>query len=357
MHEHDVQIVEATVVETPAPRQSAAQPEAVPDWAIDSLDAARMLINELRRNCQSMVQGRDSVIDLILVALLSDGHVLLEDHPGSGKTTLAKTLGDCILHDESNDEIMSFRRVQFTPDLLPSDITGTTVFEPETQSLQFQHGPVFANVLLADEINRTSPKVQAALLEAMGEKQVTIDNHTWQLDELFFVIATQNPLDLVGTYPLPRAQLDRFLFKIKMHDLPRDSELEVLSRWKAARQTPRTFRVAPATIAAARRLVMDQVLVNQSIHECLVDIAQAVRQDPRVAQGISTRSLVQAIPALQVRAVTQGRDFVSHEDIEALAGVLFAHRLALVPGVQDGTAVIHECAGPVMEQSVRRTLR
>jgi MoxR-like ATPase len=167
-------------------------------------EVARRLFDRVR----AAVRGRDDVIELVLNALLSDGHILLEDFPGSGKTTLAKSLGESILDDRDEAErgyIEAFRRIQFTPDLLPSDVTGTTVFEPQNGTFTYRPGPIFAHVVLADEINRTSPKVQSAMLEAMAEKQVTVDNRTHPLDQLFFVIATQNPLDLAGTYPLPVA--------------------------------------------------------------------------------------------------------------------------------------------------------
>src|SRR5689334_3813298 len=196
------------------------------------LSAAHQIVRRLRERLTSAVKGRDDVIELILVALIADGHVLLEDYPGSGKTLLAKTLGDSISDDKPDDDIPGFRRIQFTPDLLPSDVTGVTVFDATTNQFTFRRGPVFAYVVLADEINRTSPKVQAAMLEAMAEKQVTVDNTTHKLDELFFVIATQNPLDLAGTYPLPVAQLDRFLFKIRMQDVSREAELDVLATAK-----------------------------------------------------------------------------------------------------------------------------
>jgi MoxR-like ATPase len=305
--------------------------------------------------CRSKVQGRDEVIVLALTALFADGHVLLEDHPGSGKTTLAKALGDCIARKASDESIVAFRRVQFTPDLMPSDVTGTTIFDTESNKFVFRHGPIFANVLLADEINRTSPKVQAALLEAMAEKQVTVDNTTHPLEDLFFVIATQNPHDLAGTYPLPRAQLDRFLFKIRMNYLDRANELQVLAQ-KANRVVMAAVAISPHTIVAARNVVQEEVRVHSVIHECLVDLAAALRKDRRVALGISTRSLVQAIPALQARAMLSGRDFVSPRDIKALAVPLFSHRLELAPGVKDADAVVIDCATPIIEAATRRTL-
>jgi MoxR-like ATPase len=199
------------------------------------LNQAQALAERLRARLKLAVRGRDEVIDLLLVALLADGHVLLEDFPGSGKTTLARALGEAISTDGGDQHIAAFRRIQFTPDLLPSDVTGTTVFEPQTHAFVFRRGPVFAHVVLADEINRTSPKVQAAMLEAMAEKQVTIDDTSHRLDELFFVIATQNPLDLAGTYPLPRPQLDRFLFKIRMTHIARADELQVLGDYPQPR--------------------------------------------------------------------------------------------------------------------------
>jgi len=202
------------------------------------LDQAYELAQTLERRLQHAIRGREAVIDLLLTALLADGHVLLEDYPGSGKTTLAKALGDAIEDDQPHDEIVAFRRIQFTPDLLPSDITGVTVFDPDTGSFSFRPGPLFAHIVLADEINRTSPKVQAAMLEAMAEKQVTVDNVSHPLDELFFVVATQNPRDQAGTYPLPVAQHDRFLFKIRMDYIEREAELDVLRSARERRQAP-----------------------------------------------------------------------------------------------------------------------
>ena len=299
---------------------------------ITSLDQVRALAQLLRERVRADVIGRDDIIELVLVALFSDGHVLLEDYPGSGKTTLAKALGASIGDDLPNDGIADFRRIQFTPDLLPSDITGVTVFDTVTNGFSFRPGPVFAYVVLVDEINRTSPKVQSAMLEAMAEKQVTVDNVSHKLDELFFVLATQNPLDSVGTYPLPLAQLDRFLFKLKMKHVDRASELEVLRTWGQPHVFKEFPKVARGQVVAGRHFLRANVRVAPSVHECLVDIAAALRDNKRTRQGVSTRSLVQAIPALQTLAMLRGRDFVSSDDIEYLVTPLFAHRLEVTPG-------------------------
>lgn len=322
------------------------------------LHSARDVLARLKGRLTHAVRGRDDVTDLLLVALMSDGHVLLEDFPGSGKTTLAKALGESIVPAQGETTLHSFRRVQFTPDLLPSDITGVSIFEPKSGQFHFQPGPLFAYVLLADEINRTSPKVQAAMLESMAEKQVTADNVTYPLDDLFFVIATQNPRDQVGTYPLPVAQLDRFLFKIVMDHIDRDSELEVLTSYKDRRHAPPT-EYRPVTrdeVLGARYAIDKEVHLAPAIHTCLVDLATALRSSPKVAQGVSTRSLVLTLPALQSAALMNGRDYVIAEDIEWLAPHIFRHRIELAPGVDNVEAVIRECAREPLEHLNRTTL-
>ncbi len=324
----------------------------------ESLAHVRQTAERVRAWMRDNVMGRDDVIELVLVALFGDGHVLLEDYPGSGKTTLANALGNSIADDhDGEDKLPEFRRVQFTPDLLPSDVTGVMIFDVESSNFHFRRGPVFAYVLLIDEINRTTPKVQSALLEAMAEKQVTVDNTTHKLDPLFFVIATQNPLDAVGTYPLPLAQLDRFLFKIKMRHISRDAELEVLKTWGAPREASALPKVARSEIIAARKIIRQGVFVSPAVHECLVDIARGLRTDKRILQGVSTRSLVLAIPALQTLAMLRGRDFVAPEDIEHLVVPIFQHRMELVPGVEDATQVIREVIKQPLDQLAKNALR
>ena len=318
---------------------------------VPAVETARVLTGRLR----AAVKGRDDVIRLILVALFADGHVLLEDYPGSGKTTLAKTLGESITGGEKTP-VAAFRRVQFTPDLLPGDITGVSIFDLHAARFEFRPGPVFAHVLLADEINRTSPKVQSAMLEAMGEKQVTVDNVTWPLDQLFFVIATQNPHDLAGTYPLPVAQLDRFLFKIRMDYIDRESEIDVLATRRERRSAPAERLVERDELVSARHLVDQCVHVHPAIHQCLVDCARNLRGHGKVLQGLSTRSLVLMVPALQTAAMLSGRDYVSTEDIGFLAPHVFEHRLTLVPGAGDIRAIVRECLAAPLEKLTRMTL-
>jgi MoxR-like ATPase len=327
---------------------------------ITDLDGAYSVVQRMRGRLQGAVRGRDDVIEAIIIAMLADGHILLEDFPGSGKTTLAKALGDCIIDDRPDDYIVSIRRIQFTPDLLPSDVTGTTIFDPNMNKFFFRPGPVFAHIVLADEINRTSPKVQSALLEAMGEKQVTVDNRTRELDPLFLVIATQNPLDFSGTFPLPSAQLDRFLFKVKMRHIPRQAELEVLASIRTRKRAEGDDSVPRCTrteILDARNVVEASIHVAPEIRECLVDIAEVTRKDPRCLQGLSTRCLVLMVPALQARALTLHRNYVTDDDVRALAHYAFAHRLELAPGAGNVYEVVSELAAGPLEKLARRVAR
>ena len=324
----------------------------------DLLQALEVLKN-LKATVKKQVLGRDDVIELAIIALIADGHILLEDFPGSGKTTLAKALGEAIVNGiDSDNSFVPFRRIQFTPDLLPSDVTGVPIFDSNSNAFHFRRGPLFAHVVLADEINRTSPKVQSAMLEAMGEKQVTVDNTTYALDDLFFVIATQNPLDLVGTYPLPTPQLDRFLFKITMEHIDRNSELDVLDSYKERRDIGDQLEtVSHDQILIARKIIDTEVFISPGIKTALVDISRNLRADDRVLQGNSTRSLVLLLPALQVAAALRNRDFVSAEDVELLLPCVLGHRLELAPGVSDIDKVLLENMRNPMENLAKGTLR
>ncbi|MBK8172183.1 MAG: AAA family ATPase [Sandaracinaceae bacterium] len=324
----------------------------------NALTTARGLCERLQTRLSAVIQGRDEVIELILIGLLADGHVMLEDYPGSGKTTLARALGESLHAGDPVEGVAAFRRIQFTPDLLPSDITGTSVFDMEHNTFVYRRGPVFAHVLLADEINRTSPKVQAALLEAMAEKQVTVDNTTHRLDDLFFVIATQNPLDVAGTYPLPTPQLDRFLFKIKMKHIERDAEIAVLASYPTpsmnlAEKTPQVSR---NELLAARKALRENVVLAPQLREALVDLARGLREDRRVLQGASTRALVLMMPALQARALIHGRAHVIPEDIEALAPFVFEHRLECTPGTDEPADVVRSVTAVIVERLAKASL-
>lgn len=320
-----------------------------------SFEQSLKTVNLLRDRMKHDVMGRDGVIDLIIVALLASGHVLLEDFPGSGKTTLAKALGNSL--SDSVQGMAPFRRMQFTPDLLPGDITGVMVFDPDANVFEFRRGPIFAHIALVDEINRTSPKVQSALLEAMGEKQVTVDNVTRSLTDLFFVIATQNPLDQVGTYPLPIAQLDRFLFKIRMADISRDDELRVIRSWGKSHPKTGLPQTCVADILQARNDVKNNIAVDDAVFDCLVDIIRAIRSDERCVQGASTRSVVQAVAALQAHALLCGRAYVAPADIEQLAVALFSHRLQLAPGAGNPDNLVLSAIEKPLKTLASRALR
>ncbi|MBL4820765.1 MAG: AAA family ATPase [Gammaproteobacteria bacterium] len=338
---------------------AAGSGDDIVDQESSDLEKAAAILNRLGDCVRQQVLGRDNVIELVIIALVADGHVLLEDFPGSGKTTLAKALGEAIVSHNSIGEsgIVPFRRIQFTPDLLPSDVTGVPVFDSNSNAFHFRHGPIFAHVVLADEINRTSPKVQSAMLEAMGEKQVTVDNVTYPLDPLFFVIATQNPLDLVGTYPLPTPQLDRFLFKITMDHIDREAELDVLETWQQRRdQCNQTHSITRDEILFARKAIDSSVLIGSSNKSALVDISRNLREDDRVLQGNSTRSMVLMMPALQTLAAMRGRNYVSAQDIEMLLPFVLKHRVELAPGVSDFNKVLSDCMRGPMEQLARGTL-
>ena len=333
-------------------------PTAKSDESNGVLQEALEVLSTLQTTIKKQVLGRDDVIELAIIALIADGHILLEDFPGSGKTTLAKALGEAIDNGFSNDEsIVPFRRIQFTPDLLPSDVTGVPVFDSNSNAFHFRHGPLFAHVVLADEINRTSPKVQSAMLEAMGEKQVTVDNVTYALDDLFFVIATQNPLDLVGTYPLPTPQLDRFLFKITMNHIDRESELDVLDTYKERRElTGQLQTVTRDQVLRARKNIDAEIAISPAIKTALVDISRNLREDDRVLQGNSTRSMVLLLPALQVSAALRGRDYVSAEDIELLLLRVLGHRIELAPGVSNIEKVLLDNMRTPMDQLAKGTI-
>ncbi|MFB3127343.1 MAG: AAA family ATPase [Candidatus Acidiferrales bacterium] len=277
---------------------------------------------ELQRALGSVIRGKDDVIRLALVGLLARGHLLIEDVPGVGKTLLARTLARCLN--------CTFHRIQFTSDLLPSDVIGVSVFNQHQQSFEFRPGPVFANVVLADEINRTTPKTQSALLEAMNEQQVTVDNHTHPLPQPFLVLATQNPIEHHGTYPLPESQLDRFLLRLRMGYPSAESEKEILRAHGDSREP--LENVQPV-MTAEEVLRMQEEVRRVRVDDALMDYALALTQHTRANEhlslGVSPRGTLMLYRAAQARAFLEGRDFCVPDDIKQLVIPVFAHRVVV----------------------------
>lgn len=274
-------------------------------------------------NVASVVEGKPEVIRLALVAMLSEGHVLLEDVPGVGKTLLAKAIGRSVA--------CSVRRVQFTPDLLPSDITGVTIFNQEHGEFEFKPGAVFANIVVGDEINRAGPKTQSALLEAMEERQVTVDGTTYELAVPFMVIATQNPVELEGTYPLPEAQRDRFLMRLSIGYPTLDDELEVLDVHGSGDRLAELQPVADAQEVAAMAQVAKGLHVADALRRYIVELVRATRTHPAVELGASPRASLALLRTARAMAATVGRDYVVPDDVKALVAPVLSHRLILAP--------------------------
>lgn len=314
----------------------------------------------LRAALSKIIRGRDDTIRLILTGLLADGHVLLEDYPGSGKTTLSKSLGNLIENDQQDPSlgyILPFRRIQFTPDMLPGDVLGVNIFEAQSGTFRFLHGPVFAHVVLADELNRTGPKVQAAFLECMAEKQVTIDNMTYPLDALFFVIGTQNPLDIAGTYPLPLVQLDRFLLKVPMSYVDPATEINILENHREIVDAVENISpVCTRTEVLHARNAAGQVHLSTAIREAIVDIVQTTRNTPLVQYGASTRAALMLQSALKAWSLLNGRDYVNEDDLKYLAPFVLVHRLRFHGTAANPTSLLQEIMVPAMEKLIRRAL-
>ena len=282
--------------------------------------------NAIVGNVERVIQGKREVIEMMLLCLVSEGHLLLEDVPGVGKTNLAKSLATSIE--------CSFGRVQFTPDLLPSDVVGLTVWNRGDNTFDFRPGPVFNNIVLADEINRASPKTQAALLEAMAEVQVTVDGATYPLAPPFMVIATQNPIEHEGTYPLPESQLDRFLMRVSVGYPSPSAELEILDA-HGDHEPLRDIRPV-VTVADVERMASAtrQVHVAPGLKAYLVDVAQATRRSNHLALGVSPRATLALQRVARARAAAQGRGYVIPDDVKALAVPVLAHRLLVTPEAQ-----------------------
>ncbi len=301
------------------------------------LDVAGVL-TRLRENISGVFLGKPEVVRLAVVALLAEGHLLLEDVPGVGKTLLAKALARSLA--------CRFNRIQFTPDLLPGDLIGVTIYREKTGEFQFQPGPLFAEVVLADEINRATPRTQSALLEAMSERQVTIDGETRRLGPPFLVVATQNPHEFEGTYPLPESQLDRFLLRVKVGYPDREAERAILTQHRAGEPVESLGTViTPAEILGIQERVR-QVRVDPAIAEYILDLIDSTRTHPELVLGASTRAALGLYRAVQAYAVTAGRDYVVPDDIKLIAEPVLAHRLMCRGWVQGG----HPDAGPVVQE-------
>lgn len=278
-------------------------------------------IKNVLTNINKVMIGKEDVARLSLVALLAQGHVLLEDVPGVGKTMLVRTLAKSLDCD--------FRRIQFTPDLLPSDVTGISIYNPKELEFEFRGGPILGNIVLADEINRTSPKTQSALLEGMEEKSVTVDGNTLQLEQPFFVMATQNPIEYEGTYPLPEAQLDRFLLKLKMGYPSYENELEMLERTSAEHPIESISAVmSRAELVEVQEAVKD-VYIDKNVQKYIINLVTASRKHPFIYLGVSPRGSIALMRAAKALAYVYGRDYVLPDDVKYLAPYVLSHRIIL----------------------------
>ena len=311
------------------------------------LATVRDVATRLREQVQRVVVGQDRAIDLLLVSLLSEGHLLFEGVPGVAKTLLARAFASSLS--------LQFGRVQFTPDLMPGDIIGTNLFNFQTNTFTLTKGPIFTELLLADEINRTPPKTQAALLQAMQERAVTIDTATYELGDGFMVIATQNPIEQEGTYPLPEAQLDRFLFKVVVGYPTRDEERAIVHRHGHRTTMPRLadFDIRPVadlgTIAAMRAAIA-QIRVSDEIIDYIVDLVRATRERPSISYGASPRAATMLTTAARSFAAMAGRDFVLPDDIKALAVPALRHRVVLAPGAEIEGLTTEQVVKQIVEQ-------
>ena len=313
-----------------------------------TLDEVRSLAAAIKGEVGKAIVGQDDTIEHLLVALLAEGHVLLEGPPGTAKTFLAQCFA-CALG-------LHFGRIQFTPDLLPGDILGSNLFNFQTSQFTLTRGPIFCDLLLADEINRTSPKTQAALLEAMQERKVTLDGETHPLPPRFMVVATQNPIENQGVYPLPEAQLDRFLFKLLVAYPSVEEEARIVTRFSQRQGPPRPADFGIVPVADAERLAgatraLDQVSVAESIVDYVVRIVRSTRESVDLATGASPRAAVALAGAARARAALEGRDYVLPDDVKALAIAVLRHRLVLSPAAEIEGRMVEDLVAGLVERT------
>lgn len=298
------------------------------------------LVKRLRDNINQVFVGKEEIVENLLICLLAGGHVLLEDVPGVGKTTLALTLAKSMEAE--------FGRIQFTPDTLPGDVAGVSVYNMKTGEFVYQPGAVMNQILLADEINRTSPKTQASLLEAMAEGQVTVDGKVYKLPQPFLVIATQNPVEFMGTYPLPEAQMDRFMMRLSIGYPDREQEMRMAELFIQGRTPDKAVAVCKAEDILAVRKEVQTVMVKDNVLGYMEDIVKATREESRFVLGASPRALLALLRASQARAFLQGRDFVKPDDVKAVAGQVLLHRMVL----SSEARIQNEDAGKILNSLV-----
>lgn len=284
-----------------------------------NLEQMTGIVKHIKENIQKVIIGKDDVIMKVLTSFIAGGHVLLEDVPGTGKTLMAKSLAKSV--------DATLKRIQFTPDLLPSDITGINIYNPKDTCFNFIPGPAFSNIILADEINRATPRTQSSLLECMEEKQITIDGTTYPLSQPFFVIATQNPIETAGTFPLPEAQLDRFMMQLSMGTPTKQEELDMMERFIADDPLVDLSFVCTKEDILAMREFCKTIFVHSAIREYLVSIVQATRTNSNLLIGVSPRGTLALLRAVQVYAALQGRNYVLPDDVKELAQPVLQHRI------------------------------